>query len=200
MRYLHVPIDLLRAIDEQPPKVRIYWLKWLTDYTDEMFRPDFCEFFKQDMQSKGVVLTTESIKTAYDLGIGYFKDGFLFSKKDKRTQKREYSPETEQVIHKVLLYLNEQTGASYAPTKANSECIAARVNEGYSISDFMTVIRKKSGQWLNTEQAKYLRPITLFAPKKFENYLNEPESERKTPSGNIRKTSSAADKAKQFFD
>ena len=42
--------------------------------------------------------------------------------------------------------------------------------------DFKNVIDKKIHQWLTDEKMrKFIRPITLFAPSHFENYLNEPE-------------------------
>lgn len=46
--------------------------------------------------------------------------------------------------------------------------------EGYSVDDFKRVIDIKVAQWLNNpDMNAYLRPSTLFAPKNFENYLNE---------------------------
>ena len=51
--------------------------------------------------------------------------------------------------------------------------IQARMYEGYSIEDFITVNQKKVKQWLDDpEMSKFLRPETLYG-KKFEGYLNE---------------------------
>ena len=51
--------------------------------------------------------------------------------------------------------------------------IQARMSEGYSIEDFITVNQKKVKQWLDDpEMSKFLRPETLYG-KKFEGYLNE---------------------------
>ena len=54
------------------------------------------------------------------------------------------------------------------------------MREGFTIEDFKKVIDSKSGEWLNTDFEKYLRPATLFGGK-FENYLNE--ANKKAPVG-----------------
>ena len=51
--------------------------------------------------------------------------------------------------------------------------IEARMSEGYSTEDFITVNQKKVKQWLDDpEMSKFLRPETLYG-NKFEGYLNE---------------------------
>lgn len=78
----------------------------------------------------------------------------------------------------IISALNEATGASYkSSTKKNQELIQARWNEGFSLPEFLTVIRKKVAQWKGTENEQYLRPITLFGTK-FESYLNQPEPKK----------------------
>lgn len=200
-RSVQIPINFFKAIGEKSHHVRLYWVKWLADYVDELFRPDFIEFFQSEM--KGKTLNLETIKEAYDFGMEFFKDGFVFTeeKKPKRTQKK-YPENVTEVVRQVLEYLNEKANATYTSNKANTEIIVARLNEGYSISDFKIVIDNKCQQWLNTEQEKYLRPITLFQASKFENYLNEPkktENAKPKHKSNIEKLSNASNKAKQFF-
>ena len=79
-----------------------------------------------------------------------------------------------------VLLLNELTGYSYrTKTKKTQSLIAARVREGFTQSDFETVIRHKCMQWLNDEKMReYLRPETLFGTK-FEGYLND--ARQRTP-------------------
>lgn len=75
-------------------------------------------------------------------------------------------------IHEIVDYLNTVCGTSYkASTDKTRKLINARLNEGFTVDDFKTVIHKKSREWLNTDYAKYLRPETLFGTK-FESYLN----------------------------
>ena len=92
------------------------------------------------------------------------------AKKPKKAKETKADKEATDVID----YLNAKTGSSYrATTEANVKPIRARLNDGFSVEDCKKVVDIKAGQWLNTEQAKYLRPETLFRPSKFEGYLNE---------------------------
>ena len=77
---------------------------------------------------------------------------------------------------KVIDYLNSQAGTTFTPKNEKAiQLVSSRVKEGYTFVDFKIVIDKKCKQWLGTEQAIYLRPITLFNATKFETYLNESE-------------------------
>lgn len=74
----------------------------------------------------------------------------------------------------IINYLNTKTNNNYKySTKATQKLIHARIQEGFSIDDFKTVIDKKSAEWIGTEWEKYLKPTTLFAPSHFEDYLNQ---------------------------
>jgi uncharacterized phage protein (TIGR02220 family) len=201
MKSIVIPLEFLKAIGEKPHAIRIYWIKWLADYSTELFRNDFIEFFVNDMKGKNINL--ETIKEAYYFGMKFFEGGFTFveENKKKRTTKK-YPEETTTLINKVLDYLNEKTNSTYSATKTNSELIYARIMEGYSISDFKKVIDIKAEQWIGTEQEKYLRPITLFQVSKFENYLNEPQKQlngNTKQQSSINKLSNASIKAKQLF-
>lgn len=74
---------------------------------------------------------------------------------------------------KVIDKLNELAETSFrSSSKTTQAKIQARLNEGYTLDDFIVVIEKKVRDWKNTDMAKYLRPETLFG-NKFEGYLNE---------------------------
>ena len=91
-------------------------------------------------------------------------------KKSKKAKETKADTEATEVLE----YLNAKTGSKYrATTEANVKPIRARLIDGFSVEDCKKVIDIKAGQWLNTEQSKYLRPETLFRPSKFEGYLNE---------------------------
>jgi uncharacterized phage protein (TIGR02220 family) len=199
MKSITIPLDLLKAIGEKPHTYRIYWLKWLTDYPHELFRNDFCEFFQNEMLGKN--LNLETITEIYSFGIGFLKDGSLIISENKRA-KKQYSEEVIDTANKVLDYLNDRANTTFTKSKANMEVVSARLKDGYSLIDFKRVIDKKCNQWLNTEQQKYLRPITLFS-NKFENYLNESETiitnDNRKPS-NIEKIRFASDKAKGYIN
>lgn len=70
-------------------------------------------------------------------------------------------------------YLNEKAGTKYKSNSKNTtKHIKARINDGYTLEDFKSVIDKKCSEWLNTDMEKYLCPDTLFGSK-FEKYLNQ---------------------------
>lgn len=79
----------------------------------------------------------------------------------------------KELIVSVVDYLNQKLGTNYKPsTDKTKSCINARANEGNQLEQFKTVIDKKYNQWFGTDDAKYLRPETLFGTK-FEGYLNQ---------------------------
>lgn len=77
-------------------------------------------------------------------------------------------------IKVIVEYLNNKIGAHYKPNgKKMKELIRARMNEGYTVEDFKTVIDKKFKSWGNDpKMSLYLRPSTLFSTR-FAEYLNE---------------------------
>lgn len=78
----------------------------------------------------------------------------------------------------IISYLNEKAGTSYkASSKKTQSCINARMEEGFTVEDFKTVIDKKCADWLTTDFEQYLRPSTLFGTK-FESYLNAPTKQK----------------------
>ncbi|KAE9687811.1 GntR family transcriptional regulator [Escherichia coli] len=72
----------------------------------------------------------------------------------------------------VLTHLNQVSGSRFQKSKTSLENIRARLREGYSVADLQLVIDLKHEHWNgNDEQYQYMRPETLFGPKKFEGYL-----------------------------
>lgn len=75
------------------------------------------------------------------------------------------------VFDEVVGYLNSKTNKKFrAKTPATKRVINARLAEGFTVSDFKTVIDNQCRDW-DTNMVQYLRPITLFG-NKFESYLN----------------------------
>ena len=99
------------------------------------------------------------------------------NKKDKKDKKNNiYSPAVAEIVD----HLNMRTGSQYKHTsKKTQDLIRARMNEGFTAEDFITVIDKKCVEWMNTEWQQYLRPETLFSTK-FEGYLNAPVKPQST--------------------
>lgn len=82
-------------------------------------------------------------------------------------------------IKEIIDYLNIKTGKRYTgKTKAHRDHIVARLKDGFSVTDFKTVIDNQVAAWGNDERMKqYIRPETLFCGK-FETYLNNVEDAR----------------------
>ena len=78
----------------------------------------------------------------------------------------------EDIYSRVIAHLNEAANTHYkSTTEKTKKLIRARLNDGFTEDDFISVIDKKCADWLGTEFEKFLRPETLFG-NKFEGYLN----------------------------
>lgn len=78
----------------------------------------------------------------------------------------------KELYNNIVEHLNQKAGTKFKSTTAKTKtAIHARLSEGFSFDDFITVIDKKCAEWIGTEYEKYLRPETLFGTK-FEGYLN----------------------------
>ena len=88
--------------------------------------------------------------------------------------KNKASPSDE--IITILEDLNKRTKSKkgFSPlAQCNQNLIKARMSEGFTVENFITVNEKKVKQWLHDpEMSKYLRPETLYG-NKFDGYLNE---------------------------
>lgn len=102
---------------------------------------------------------------------------------DTKEKKETY---TKEIIY-IVEYLNKKANTNYkSTTEKNRELIRARLNEGFTVSDFEKVIDNKIADWTGTEWEKFIRPLTLFGTK-FESYLNE-KSKGGANVNNIRNT------------
>ena len=76
----------------------------------------------------------------------------------------------------ILEDLNKRTKSKkgFSPlAQCNQNLIKARMSEGFTVENFITVNEKKVKQWLHDpEMSKFLRPATIFG-NKFDGYLNE---------------------------
>ena len=98
------------------------------------------------------------------------------SSADKNIEEdKEKDKEDKKYIYvSVISHLNEKVGTNYrATSKATRSHINARLSEGHTLDDFISVIDKKCAEWKGTHMEQYLRPETLFGSK-FESYLNAP--------------------------
>ena len=90
-------------------------------------------------------------------------------KEESKIKVETYKDEIKEIID----YLNKKAGCRYRyNTESTNKLIRSKLNNGFSVCDFKTVIDIKISDWKGTEFEKYLRPYTLFG-NKFEQYLNQ---------------------------
>jgi uncharacterized phage protein (TIGR02220 family) len=104
-------------------------------------------------------------------------------KNGKTTSETPNKPPTndhKQEVKEVIQYLNSVTGKSYSEkAKGNIESISGRLSDGYTLADCKKVIDNKWHEWRGTEFENFVRPLTLFAPTKFDSYLNDTQHKKK---------------------
>jgi uncharacterized phage protein (TIGR02220 family) len=167
-----IPEIFFKSIAEKGKLYSRVWFYWLSGFVDELFEPDFIE--KQEKEFK-----ISEIKEIYHFGIRFLQQDFkiIENKKEKAIGNKEHKDIAIQIIE----YLNSQAETTFS-TKigSNIELICARLKDGYTLSDFKSVIDKKVKDWKGTDWAKFLRPNTLFAKTKIENYLNSNNNDKQS--------------------
>lgn len=160
-----------------------------------------CDRFKPTDYQEEKALLTEKENKSYTLGIPNDNQRYTGGTqavdvgKDRIEEDRivEDRDELSGSYSEIIDYLNQKTGAHYkASGDKTRRLIKARMNEGFTVDDFKTVIDKKSAEWLSdSKMQQYLRPETLFGTK-FEGYLNQKEvkAQQKKPGFNDMQKSS----------
>lgn len=85
---------------------------------------------------------------------------------------RVYPKTVEEIAQIAIDRVNLLMGAKYKLSKKTLSQVSARVAEGFTSDDFITVIEKKHRDWKNSKMEIYIRPETLFGTK-FQGYLNQ---------------------------
>jgi uncharacterized phage protein (TIGR02220 family) len=167
-----IPEIFFKSIAEKGKLYSRVWFYWLSEFVDELFEPDFLE--KQEAKLK-----ISEIKEIYHFGIHFLQQDFLIIEDNKK--KKVISEEHKETAIKVIEYLNSKAETTFSvKLGSNMELICARLKEGYTMSDFKCVIDKKVQDWKGTDWAKFLRPNTLFAKTKIENYLNSSNNDKQS--------------------
>jgi len=79
----------------------------------------------------------------------------------------------------VIDHLNARAGTCFPSTPGTeSYRLTHHALRMQTPETLCAVIDLKTRQWRDTERARYLRPATLFAPEKLENYLSEVHQRR----------------------
>lgn len=135
---------------------------------------DFCNFqygqLKDNPNNKPHTSYINLLKK-HGLYIDYTKGIHRVKDKDKDKEKETDKAKDYSDVDSVIDYLNEKAGSGYRHSKSSREPISGRLGEGFSVDDCKMVIDFKVNEWLDTKMEKFIRPETLFGPKKFEGYL-----------------------------
>lgn len=166
-----------RAIKKLPESEQLKALWSIIDYALEDKEPDGDGMY---------MVVYEMAKPQIDANVERKRNGSRGGRPTKVPEKpKEQRKQVESVKKKdsppyqeIIDYLNEKAGKRFKVNEKTKAHINARVNDGYTLSDFRAVIEKKVAEWRGTEMDKFLRPETLFGTK-FEGYLNQNETVRK---------------------
>jgi hypothetical protein len=148
---------------------------------DELFEPEFLEKMLKKHPS------VSEIKEIYHFGVQLLQQDFKIIEKrgTKKNTSTVANKATIDLATQILEYLNSKAETTFSSkTGTNLDLVIARIQEGYTLSDFKFVIDFKVKDWKGTDWNKYLRPITLFNKAKFENYLNSTINESKPTTSN----------------
>lgn len=93
----------------------------------------------------------------------------------KKSSEPELITDDELVINRVIDYMNDQWGSGYKKnSKATRSSMRARINDGHTEDEMRIVVALLGKKWGNdVHMQAYLRPSTVFAPTKFEGYLQQ---------------------------
>lgn len=146
---------------------------------DEYINPEAVEFMSTVTHSEPSLCQQESTSNEVS------DDRSTQRREEKRRvekSREEYIVEKQAsqppVFREVIECLNSNAGTNYRhTTKSHQRLIKARLNEGFELPDFETVILKKTAEWKGGDMEKFLRPETLFGTK-FESYLNQQEGKQ----------------------
>jgi uncharacterized phage protein (TIGR02220 family) len=186
-RIIQIPENFFIEISKKEKLYSRVWFYWLSNGVDEIFDQDFLE--KQQKLYPSISLEIVEI---YHFGLQLLNEDFKILKKKNKV----IDNETKKIAEKIIDYLNDRAETSFEYAKSNIELISARIKEGFTYSDFISVIDKKVKDWKGSDWEKYLRPLTLFSKSKFENYLNGASAE---PSNKVSKFAESISKAKQII-
>ena len=131
------------------------------------------EVVEPPMNTDNTCMDTKWIQNGYKMDTQIRIDKIREEENRKETICHVSHDDVDKSHFEIIEYLNLKTGSKFKPTtKPYVQAIRSRLKEGYTVSDFKTVIDKKCREWQGTKLEKYLTPKTLFAPSHFDTYLN----------------------------
>ncbi|MDR2833471.1 MAG: conserved phage C-terminal domain-containing protein [Streptococcaceae bacterium] len=123
-------------------------------------------------------------KNYFRLSTSDFQQLNFNNRKSPTINKDQQKKTNKEIEHKesvalFISYLNEKSGKKYNPeTKSYIQAVNKQLKNGYTVEQMKSVVDLKAKEWLNTDMAKHLNPITLLRESNFDRYLNEVPSNR----------------------
>lgn len=160
------------------------------------------EVVEQPINPDNTCMDTKCIQNGYNLDTQIRIDKIREEENRIETLCHVSHDDVDKSHFEIIEYLNLKTGSKFKPTtKPYVQAIRSRLKEGYTVSDFKTVIDKKCREWQGTKLEKYLTPKTLFAPSHFDTYLNSNETAAMTDTErNIAELNALIDAAERGTD
>ena len=167
------------------PQAISKWIKNLekNNYISISYERDGKAIIKRNISM--VSTQVDRVSTEVEGGINSGLEGYQQEIKENNTSNNNTSINNKEIykesIEEIINYLNNKIDTHYRTTTPKTkQLITARLNEGFKVDDFKTVIDNKYSTWFKDKKmCNYLRPETLFGTK-FENYLNEKVKKRLT--------------------
>ena len=167
------------------PQAISKWIKNLekNNYISISYERDGKAIIKRNISM--VSTQVDRVSTEVEGGINSGLEGYQQEIKENNTSINNTSINNKEIykesIEEIINYLNNKIDTHYRTTTPKTkQLITARLNEGFKVDDFKTVIDNKYSTWFKDKKmCNYLRPETLFGTK-FENYLNEKVKKRLT--------------------
>lgn len=135
------------------------------------------------------VTSDASVTVTRDVTRDVTVDALEIRDKSKEEERKEKEKEKrERDVTEVIEYLNARSGKQFRTNgKETRSLIRARLSSGYTVDDLKAVVDSKCAAWgADQRMREYLRPSTLFAPKKFDEYLanaRAPATPARAPDG-----------------
>jgi uncharacterized phage protein (TIGR02220 family) len=141
MRQFIIPESFFKTLAEMPKLYSRLWFEWLSGYADDIFEPNFLE--KLDL----TFYSENDVREIHTFGVQLLRQGdfsIIDKSKGRKKVSKKIDPELQQVVNKVVEYLNSKAETSFLPhTQSTIELVVGRIKEGYTISDFVIVIDNK---------------------------------------------------------
>ena len=147
-------------------------------------RKEFMRNYMKEYRAKQKALTSgdggkPSRKPNSKSNVRQAEEDIEEEEKEGDREKEKESIQSGEAVKDIIDYLNNRAGTAYkATSRKTKDLVSARMNEGFTVEDFRTVIDNKVAEWGKPpmpgakDMRPFIRPETLFGTK-FEAYLNQ---------------------------